>query len=62
VLSDVAEFTYKCTEFYHSEDESDIIWNDLDIAIAWPLDGIDEIILSDKDRKWMSFKDSKIRY
>lgn len=62
VLSDVAEFTYKCTEFYHGEDESGIIWNDPDIAIDWPLDGIDEIILSDKDRKWMSFKDSKIRY
>ena len=62
VLSDVAEFTYKCTEFYHGEDESGIIWNDPDIAIDWPLDGIDEIILSDKDKKWMSFKDSKIRY
>ena len=37
-------------EFYHGEDES---------GIDWPLDGT---ILSDKDRKWMSFKDSKIRY
>ena len=62
VLSDVAEFTYKCTEFYHGEDESGIIWNDPDIAIDWPLEGIDEIILSDKDKKWMNFKDSKIRY
>ena len=62
VLSDEAEFTYKCTEFYHGEDESGIIWNDPDITIDWPLDGIDEIILSDKDRKWMSFKDLKIKY
>ena len=62
VLSDVAEFTYKCTEFYHGEDESGIIWNDPDIGIDWPLEGIDEIILSDKDKKWMSFKDSKIKY
>ena len=38
------------------------MWNDPDIYIDWPLEGIDEIILSYKDRKWMSFKDSKIRY
>ena len=59
VLSDEAEFVYKCTEFYHGEDESGIKWDDEEIGIDWPLDGIDEIILSDKDRKWMSFKDSK---
>ena len=62
MLSDEAEFLYKCTEFYHGEDESGIIWNDPDIGIDWPLDGISKIILSDKDKKWMSFKDSKIRY
>ena len=59
VLSDEAEFVYKCTEFCHGEDESGIKWDDEEIGIDWPLDGIDEIILSDKDRKWMSFKDSK---
>ena len=62
VLSDEAEFLYKCTEFYHGEDESGIKWDDEDIAIDWPLDGIDEIILSDKDKEWKSFKDSKIKY
>ena len=62
VLSDEAEFVYKCTEFYHGEDESGIIWNDEDIAIDWPLDGIDEIILSDKDKEWEPLKDSKIKY
>lgn len=62
VLSDEAEFLYKCTEFYHGEDESGIKWNDEDIAIDWPLDGIDEIILSEKDKEWKSFKESKIRY
>ena len=41
MLSNEAEFTYKCTEFYHGEDES---------GIDWQLEGIDEIILSDKDR------------
>lgn len=62
VLSDEAEFVYKCTEFYHGEDESGIIWNDEDIAIDWPLDGIDEIILSDKDKEWEPLKNSKIKY
>lgn len=62
VLSDEAEFLYKCTEFYHGEDESGIKWDDEDIAIDWPLDGIDEIILSDKDKELKSFKESNIKY
>ena len=62
VLSDEAEFVYKCTEFYHGEDESGIKWDDEDIGIDWPLDGIDEVILSDKDKQWKSFKESQIRY
>lgn len=49
VLSDEAEFTYKCDDLYHPEDEGGILWNDPDIAVAWPDAG--EIILSDKDRK-----------
>lgn len=51
VLSDEAEFAYKCTEFYHPEDESGIIWNDPSIGIEWPLEGIGEILLSEKDKK-----------
>ena len=62
VLSDEAEFLYKCTEFYHGEDESGIMWNDEDIGIDWPLDGIDEIILSDKDQEWKTLKESQIKY
>ena len=62
VLSDDAEFVYKCTEFYHGEDESGIMWNDEDIGIDWPLDGIDEVILSDKDKEWKSLKESQIKY
>ena len=62
VLSDEAEFAYKCTEFYHGEDESGIIWNDEDIGIDWPLDDIDEVILSDKDKEWLKLKESKIKY
>lgn len=49
VLSDHAEFAYKCDEQYHPEDEGGIIWNDPDIAIDWP--DVGEIILSDKDKK-----------
>ena len=62
VLSDEAEFVYKCTEFYHGEDESGIIWNDSDIAIDWPVDEIDEIILSDKDKEWKTLSESQIKY
>lgn len=50
VLSDEAEFCYKCTDFYHPEDEGGIAWDDKDIGIDWPLVGIGEVILSDKDR------------
>lgn len=62
VLSDEAEFIYKCTEFYHGDDEDGIIWNDPDIAIDWPIDGIDELIFSDKDKQWKTFKESQIKY
>jgi len=42
----VSEIEYKCTDFYHPEDESGIIWNDPSIGIHWP---IQEPILSNKD-------------
>lgn len=48
VVSDVADFEYKCTDYYHPEDEVGVIWNDPDIGIAWPI--IDPL-LSDKDRR-----------
>ena len=50
VLSEEAEFVYKCTEFYHPEDEGCIRWNDKGIDIAWPLERIGEPLLSDKDK------------
>lgn len=62
VLSDEAEFVYKCTEFYHGDDESGIKWDDSDIGVEWPLDEIEEIILSDKDKELKSFKESQIKY
>lgn len=49
VVSDYAEFAYKCDELYHPEDEGGIAWNDPDVAVEWP--DVGEIILSEKDKK-----------
>jgi len=49
VLSDTAEFAYKCTDFYDASDEGGIRWDDPTIGVEWPIDR-DEIILSDKDK------------
>lgn len=57
VLSDVAEFAYKCDDFYHPNDQGGLIWNDPDIGIDWPLEGIDELIFSDQDQEWPTFKE-----
>lgn len=57
VLSDEAEFTYKCTDFYDPDDEGGILWNDEDINIPWPMDE-DEIILSDKDKTLKTLKET----
>ena len=57
VLSEYAEFAYKCSDFYHPEDEGGLIWNDPDIGIDWPLqDGV-ELSFSDRDTKWGGFKE-----
>ena len=37
VLSENAEFTYKCSDFYHPNDEGGLIWNDKDINVEWPI-------------------------
>ena len=73
VLSDVAEFCYKCDDFYHPNDEGGMAWNDPDIGIAWPklvgkykgsasaegytVDGV-PLNLSEKDQKWLGMKDT----
>ena len=36
MLSDMAEFCYKCTDFYHPGDEGGLAWNDPEIGITWP--------------------------
>ncbi len=60
VVSDHAEFAYKCDEKYHPEDEGGILWNDPDVGIEWP--GISEIILSDKDKRNPTLAESKIEF
>lgn len=55
VLSDYAEFCYKCTDFYHPNDEGGLLWKDPDIGVEWPMpEGMTEadLTLSDKDQKW----------
>lgn len=72
VLSERAEFCYKCDDFYHADDESGLAWNDPEIGIVWPgvegkyrgsasaegytVDGV-KLNLSDKDQKWMGIRD-----
>ncbi len=53
-LTEIVEVTYKCSDYYHPEDEGGIIWNDSDIAIEWPFEkyGIDIPLLSEKDNSW----------
>lgn len=76
VLSDTAEFCYKCDDFYHPNDEGGLAWNDPNIGIQWPeIKGIyqgtasaegyllgDNVLLnlSDKDQKWKTLEDTDI--
>jgi dTDP-4-dehydrorhamnose 3,5-epimerase len=62
VLSEEAEFTYKCTEFYMPNDEGGILWNDPDIGIEWPIENIEDVLLSEKDKSWKGLKDTKTSY
>ncbi len=54
VLSETAEFLYKTTDYYAPEHERTIQWDDTELAIDWPIAGLD-IQLSDKDRNGTSF-------
>ena len=51
VLSDVAEFCYKVTDFWHPNDEGGIIWKDADIGVKWPLDKV-YVVHSFSKKKW----------
>jgi dTDP-4-dehydrorhamnose 3,5-epimerase len=57
VLSEQAEFFYKCTDFYSPEHERCIRWNDPDLAIDWP---INDPVISEKDAVAPLFKDAEL--
>lgn len=74
VLSDYAEFAYKCTDFYHPGDEGGLAWNDPEIGIQWPdvigtyagsasaegyqLTDGTKLNLSEKDQKWRPLQET----
>jgi len=58
VMSEYADFMYKCTDFYHPESEQCIVWDDADIGIEWPLVDNQAPLLSGKDKAGLSFKDA----
>lgn len=60
VLSDYAEFAYKCDDFYHPEDEGGLAYNDEEIGINWPDAG--EITLSEKDMKNPTLAQSQFKF
>ena len=57
VVSDYAEFVYKCSDFYHPGDEGGIAYNDPEIGVEWPTEENMELILSEKDTKWSGLSD-----
>ena len=59
VLSDYAEFCYKCTDFYHPGDEGGLAYNDPDIGVEWPIADDMELIFSDCDTKWSGIREYK---
>jgi dTDP-4-dehydrorhamnose 3,5-epimerase len=59
-LSETVDFEYKCTDFYHPESEVTIKWDDPELNIQWPI--YDDVIISAKDEKGISFSEFKDLY
>ncbi|MFP5209389.1 MAG: dTDP-4-dehydrorhamnose 3,5-epimerase [Acidobacteriota bacterium] len=59
VLSDVAGFAYKVTDYYSPAGERTIVWNDQELAIPWPV-APENVIVSDKDRKGAALRDAEV--
>lgn len=59
VLSDEAEFTYKCDDIYNPKAEGGLAWNDKDVNIEWPLGdmAVEDLLTSEKDAKWPSLEE-----
>lgn len=60
VLSEVAEFQYKCTDFYNPAAERCIIWNDPDLQIDWPCKDPEQLLLSGKDKAGVRLRDAEV--
>jgi dTDP-4-dehydrorhamnose 3,5-epimerase len=60
VLSESADFLYKATDYYAPEQERSILWNDPDLAIDWPLDGVGTPTLAAKDAAGTRFADAEV--
>ena len=60
VVSDYAEFAYKCDDVYHPEDEGGIPWNDPDVGIEWP--DVGEVVLKEQDRNRIPLREQKIMF
>jgi len=60
VLSENANVLYKTTDFYHPAGERCILWNDPTLGIEWPLDGIEEPLISAKDAKGSFLQDAEL--
>lgn len=58
MLSDEAEFAYKCTDFYHPAMRAVLAWNDPEIGVDWPIEEGMKLIISEKDQKWGGLKDT----
>ena len=59
VLSDEAEFVYKCTSYYAPEYDRTLLWNDPQIGVQWPLEKAGELLLSEKDRNGTAFSEAE---
>jgi dTDP-4-dehydrorhamnose 3,5-epimerase len=57
VVSDEAEFVYKCTDFYNPDFEQSLVWNDPILNISWPLSEGEHPLLSEKDLQGIAFND-----
>ncbi|MDR1514743.1 MAG: dTDP-4-dehydrorhamnose 3,5-epimerase [Synergistaceae bacterium] len=57
VLSDTADFMYKCTDFYRPDDEGGLLWNDPAVGIAWPVCDVSYPVMTEKDKHYPVFAD-----
>jgi dTDP-4-dehydrorhamnose 3,5-epimerase len=57
VLSEIADFSYQCTDFYMPDDEGGLLWSDPSVGIEWPIKDASQIILANKDRSHPELKD-----